>query len=225
MKDLVLLTKPGEGVAVVTLNRQDKKNALSIALRDAVTDLLMELASDAAVKVVILTGSGGSFSAGFDLSEFARGAEEPDLMNRIWESGDPYHQGLLEFPLPIIAAVDGVALGGGMDTAVLCDVRIASTTARIGHPEVIFGDVVYAPLQDLVGGSVARDLCFTGRILNAEEALRLHLVSEVVEPEELQQRALEIANTIARAPRDILIRTKAKALSRAAISFSTTLEL
>ena len=112
-----------------------------------------------------------------------------------------------------------------MDTAVLCDVRIASTRAVFGHPEASFGDVVYAPLHDLIGGAAARELCLTGRRIDAAEALRLGLVSEVVEPAALPARALEVAETIARAPRDLLQRTKAKIVARAAIPFTTTLAL
>jgi enoyl-CoA hydratase len=223
--DLVLVERPRDAVARVTLQRPDKKNALSIALRDEVTAALASLAADEGIKVVILTGAGGAFSAGFDLDEFGRALKEPGFYERIWASGDPYHETLLGYPLPLVAAVDGVALGGGMDTAVLCDVRIASTRAVFGHPEASFGDVVYAPLHDLIGGAAARELCLTGRRIHEAEALRLGLVSEVVEPAALPARALEVAETIARAPRELLQRTKAKIVARAAIPFTTTLAL
>lgn len=223
--DLLLVERPQDGCVRLTLNRPAKKNALSIALRDAVTAELERLAADEGTSVVVLTGAGGAFSAGFDLDEFGRAMQEPGLYDRIWASSDPYHERLLRFPLPIVAAVDGVAFGGGMDTAVLCDVRLASTRARFGHPEASFGDVVYAPLHDLVGGAAARELCLTGRKIDAAEALRLGLVTEVVEPDALAARALAVAETIARAPRDVLMRTKAKIVARAAIAFRTTLEL
>src|SRR5262245_56358359 len=224
-QNLVLVERPRDAVACVTLNRPAKKNALSIALRDEVTAALGRLAADEGVRVVVLTGAGGAFSAGFDLDEFGRAMQEPGLYDRIWASGDPYHERLLRFPLPLVAAVDGIALGGGMDTAVLCDLRIASTRASFGHPEASFGDVVYAPLHDLVGGAAARELCLTGRRIDAAEALRLGLVSEVVAPDALFARALDVATAIARAPRELLIRTKAKIIARAAIPFTTTLAL
>lgn len=224
-ENLVLVERPRDAIVEVRLNRPAKKNALSIALRDEVTATLEALAADESVKVVVLAGAGGAFSAGFDLDEFRRALEEPGLYERIWASGDPYHERLLRFPLPLIAAVDGIALGGGMDTAVLCDIRIASTRASFGHPEASFGDVVYAPLHDLIGGAAARELCLTGRRIDAAEALRLGLVSEVVEPDALGARALEVAAAIARAPRDLLMRTKAKIIARAAIGFTTTLAL
>jgi enoyl-CoA hydratase len=224
-QNLVIVERPDGAIARVTLNRPDKKNALSIALRDALTATLETLAADDSVRVVLLTGAGGAFSAGFDLDEFGRAMQEPGLYDRIWASSDPYHERLLRFPLPMVAAVDGIALGGGMDTAVLCDVRVASTRASFGHPEASFGDVVYAPLHDLIGGAAARELCLTGRRIDAAEALRLGLVSEVVPPDQLADRALAVAGVIARAPRDLLMRTKAKIIARAAIPFTTTLAL
>jgi enoyl-CoA hydratase/carnithine racemase len=99
----------------------------------------------------------------------------------------------------------------------MCDLRIASTTARFAHPEISFGDVVYGPLHDLVGGAVARDLCLTGRAIDADEALRLGLVSAVVPPDQVLALALERAALIAAAPREVVMRTKAKANRRAQV--------
>lgn len=223
--DLVIVEGPRDGIATVKFNRPGKKNALSIALRDEFTETIRLLEENEQVKVVIVAGAGGVFSAGFDLGEFARAGEEPAFFERIWESGDSYHEVLLNYSLPLVAAVDGNALGGGMDTAVLCDVRIASETARFGHPEASFGDVMYSPLQDLIGGGAARDLCLTGRVIDAAESHRLGLVSEVVEPELLMPRAQEVAAMIARAPRYLVMRTKQKIKARSGIAFRTTLEL
>ena len=125
----------------------------------------------------------------------------------------------------MIAAVNGAAMGGGMDTAVLCDIRLASQAATFGHPEAAFGDVVYAPLHDLIGGAAARELCLTGRRIDASEALRLGLVSEVVAPDALSERALAVAKQVASGPREVLLRTKAKIIARAAVAFKSTLEL
>lgn len=225
MEALVQLERPDAAVAWLTLNRPDKKNALSIALRDAVSDALDGLKNDVALKCVVLTGAGNAFSAGFDLGEFQTAFADPEYNRTLWASSDRYHELLLKYPLPIIAAIGGAAMGGGLDTAVLCDIRIASQTAYFGHPEAAFADVVYAPLHDLVGGAAARDLCLTGRRIDAAEALRLGLVSEVVPAERLAERTLEVARSIARAPRDVLMRTKAKIIARAAITFKATLAL
>jgi enoyl-CoA hydratase len=216
---------PWEGVATLTLDRPERRNALSIELRDRLSDVLDALAADEAVRVVVLTGAGDVFCAGFDLREFDQAAEDPELGKRLWESSDRYHRAVLEFPLPIVAAVNGPAVAGGFDLAVMCDLRIAAWSARFSHPEITFGDVVYGPLQDLVGSAVARDLCFTGRVVDASEALSMHLVSRVVPAEALAETAGEFAAQIARAPRDVLQRTKAKMVRRAGIVGDRTLDL
>jgi enoyl-CoA hydratase len=222
---MLRIDQAGDGVATVTLDRADKKNALSVELRDRISDALDALATDETVKVVVLTGEGNVFSAGFDLKEFERGIEDPAFGEQLWASSDRYHRTVFAFPLPIVAAVNGPAIAGGFDLAVMCDIRIAADTATFSHPEVTFGDVVYSPLHDLVGGAVARDLCFTGRKVDAAEALALRLVSRVVPPADLAAAAAETAAQIARVPRPLLLRTKAKVLRRAAIAVEGTLDL
>jgi len=221
LSDFVLVDGPSDGVATITLNRPDKRNALSIAVRDAVSDALDRLAVDEDCKVVVVTGAGQVFSAGFDLREF----EQPELSEELWASSDRFHRAWLQFPLPTVAAVNGPALAGGLDLAVMCDVRVAAETARFSHPELAFGDVVYGPLHDLVGGSVARDLCLTGRTLEAAEARHLGFVSAVVPAYDLPRQSRETAKAIARAPRDVLLRTKAKFIRRAGVVDSNTLDL
>ena len=224
MSDLVTVSSPTEeGVVTITLNRPEKRNALSTDLRDQFSDALDALAADERVKVAVVTGAGEVFSAGFDLKEFS--VEDPAFQQRLWASSDRFHRVALEFPLPLIAAVNGPALAGGFDLAVMCDIRVASTTTRFAHPEQAFSDVVYGPLHDLVGGAVARDLCFTGRAVDADEALRLHLVSAVVPPGDVLAEAHRMASLVAQAPRDVLLRTKAKVKRRAAVVVEGTLDL
>lgn len=224
MPELILVDGPADGVATITLNRPDKRNALSIALRDEVGDALGDLAGDDGVRCVVITGSGQSFCAGFDLGEFQ--VDAPGFADRLWASSDRFHHTVSRFPLPTIAAVNGAALAGGFDLAVLCDIRVASEHARFAHPERLFAEVVYGPLHDLVGGAVARDLCFTGRAIDALEARALGLVSAVVPAGELGSAADAMARQIAEAPRRVLIRTKAKAIARASIDPGTaTLDL
>jgi len=221
-----LLVERDEEYATLTLNRPEKRNALSVQLRDEISDALDDLATDPALKVVVITGVGAVFSAGFDLSEFDRAAEDDAFGRKLWESSDRYHETVLHFPLPTVAAINGPALAGGFDLAVLCDLRIASSTARFSHPERTFADVVYGPLHDLVGGAVARELAIGGRELTADEALAVQLVGEVVPPDALMDTARAVAVRIAAAPRDALMRTKAKALSRAGNALGTrTLDL
>ncbi|HLF40978.1 MAG TPA: enoyl-CoA hydratase/isomerase family protein [Acidimicrobiia bacterium] len=221
MSGELLRSDPADGIVTLTLNRPDRKNALSIALRDAVSDALAQLAVDPDVRVCVLTGAGTVFSAGFDLEEFER--EDPD---RLWASSDRFHHACLEFPLPLVAAVNGPAVAGGFDLAVLCDIRVAASTAWFAHPEREHFSVVYGPLHELVGGAVARDLCFTGRRVDAEEALALRLVSRVVPPGKVAAAAAETARQIAVAPRDVLMAMKAKAIARSGIGSETpTLDL
>jgi enoyl-CoA hydratase len=221
VSDLVLRTGPTDGVASLTLNRAEKKNALSIALRDEMSDALDALAGDDAVKTVVITGAGDVFSSGFDLREF----QQPEVSDQLWASSDRFHATVLQFPLPLVAAVNGPAIAGGFDLAVMCDLRVAADTARFAHPEIEFGDVVYGPLHDLVGGAVARELCFTGRVVEAHEAEALRLVSSVVPTSELMDEVGRFTDQILRAPRDVLLRTKAKAVRRAAVVRDKTLDL
>ncbi|MCC7077088.1 MAG: enoyl-CoA hydratase/isomerase family protein [Acidimicrobiia bacterium] len=215
MPEHIRISELRAGVITITLDRPEKRNALSIALRDEVSDALDSLTDTEGLRVVVVTGAGDVFSAGFDLAEF--GVEDADFQGRLWESSDRFHETVMRFPLPTVAAVNGPAIAGGFDLALLCDIRLAADRARFAHPEQTFGDVVYAPLHDLVGGGVARDLTLTGREVTAEEAWRVGIVSAVVPAEELLDLVREFTERIAAGPRDVLVRTKAKALARLGI--------
>lgn len=215
---------PSDGVATLVLARPEKRNALSIALRDEISDGLDALAREPSLKLLILTGEGETFCAGFDLKDF-ESASDPEFARKLWASSDRYHRTVFDFPLPTLAAVNGPALAGGFDLAVLCDLRIATRNAYFAHPEIAFGDVVYGPLRELVGGAVARELCLTGRRMDAEEALRVHLVSAVVEPAQLREEARRVAAQVTRVPREVLLRTKAKILRRGGLRVGETLDL
>jgi enoyl-CoA hydratase/carnithine racemase len=223
MSELVTIDRPADGVAVVTMRRSEKKNALSIALRDDVADALDALAGDDTVRSVVLTGDGPVFSAGFDLTEF----QEPDpaFQRRLWASSDRFHSTVLRFPLPLVAAVNGPALAGGFDLAVMCDLRVVADTARFAHVEYAWTEVVYRPLRELVGGSLARELTLTGRNVDAQEAHRIGLANAVVPAEHVVVRAVEMAIAIAAMPRDVAIRSKAKIIRAAGIDDGPTLEL
>ena len=191
------------GSRTLTLNRPAKRNALSVALRDAISDALDELARRRCDQGVVITGAGPVFSAGFDLSEF----DAPPTTTRSAASSG---RRATATTTPCCASrsrrsprVNGPALAGGFDLAILCDLRIASTTARFAHPERTFGDVVYGPLHDLVGGAVARELTIGGRELTADEALAVHLVGEVVAPDALAtpRRDAIVDPHLRRAPR------------------------
>jgi enoyl-CoA hydratase/carnithine racemase len=151
-----------------------------------------------------------------DVREFS--VTEPGHQDQLRKSSDLFHHAVYRFPVPVIAAVDGIAYGGGFDLALLCDLRIATHRARFGHPEAAVGPGVYGPLHDLAGGAVARELVLTGRDVGADEALALHLVTELTEPDHLAERAMALARQVSRAPREILIANKAKFIARSAIA-------
>ena len=217
--------RPADGIALLRIDRPDRRNALSIALRDALADALDDLAADESVRCVVLTGAGTTFCAGFDLGEFTVAAEDPAFAERLWASSDRYHATVLTFPLPLVAAVNGPAIAGGFDLAVLSDVRVGADTARFAHPERTFGPVVYGPLRELVGGAVARDLCLTGRTIDAAEAHRLGLLRSVVPADRVVDEALAVARVTAEAPRERLADTKAKILRFGGVTPGATLDL
>jgi enoyl-CoA hydratase len=186
-----------ERIGIITLNRPEKRNALSIQVRKEIIDCLEGWACDPDLGVVIFTGAGPVFSAGFDLKEF----NKPELVEEVFRSSSAYHKVVWHFPKPTIAAVNGPAFGGGYDLATLCDLRICSPTAVFGHPEIKFGaPPLYTPLRWIVGCGLARDLCLTGRTIEAEEAHRIGLVSEVVSGQDVLDRAMSLAGTILEAP-------------------------
>jgi len=192
-------------VGVLTLHRPELRNAISIRMRREISACLEAWKGDPAVGVVVLTGAGGVFSAGFDLKEF----RDPALLEDLFATSSRYHRDVWKFPRPVVAAVDGPALAGGFDLAKLCDVRICGRSAVFGHPEIKFGSpVLYTPLRWIVGEGIARDLCLSGRMMGAEEALRTGLVSEVVPDGEVLDRALAYAATLLEAPLAALTATK-----------------
>lgn len=200
----LLLCERREKVVVVTLNRAEKRNALSIALRNEIDDCLRELEADESVSAVVITGAGPVFCAGFDTTEFA-----PDKMQAVEESSNRYHRRLAEFVKPLVAAVNGPALGGGLDLAVLCDIRIAAEGATFAHPEIKFGaPVLFGPLREIIGGGLARELCLTGRRIDAQEALLIGLVNKVVPAGQLVEEAASVAASIAEAPLAAIKATK-----------------
>jgi enoyl-CoA hydratase len=198
-------TENREGVAVLYLNRPELRNAISVAMRKEISACLSRWKEDRGVGVVVLTGRGKAFTAGFDLREF----RDPALFDEIFQTSARYHRDVWYFPKPVIAAVNGPALAGGFDLAKLCDIRIGSTAAVFGHPEIKFGvPTLFTPLRWIVGEGVARDLCLTGRQIGAEEALRIGLLNEVVEEEALLSAAVACGKRLLEAPLETLVATK-----------------
>jgi enoyl-CoA hydratase/carnithine racemase len=198
-----------DGVATLTLDRSAKRNALSRALRDELVARLADLEQDDGVRAVILTGDGPVFCAGFDRSEFEGGA-----MAEVFEEATLYHHCVYNFAKPLVAAVNGPALGGGCDLAAMCDVRLAARTATFGQPQVRFGAAAsYDLMREVLPTGAAREMCLTGRVYSAAEAHGLSLVNAVHEPEALLGAAEELAASIAALPDTLPASTKRQFLT------------
>ena len=214
--DTIKLSEPQPGIRQLSLYRPEKRNAISIQMRQEIIDCLKALEGDEKVVALIITGDGPSFSAGFDLGEFAQAEKAKDLAL----SSKEYHRAVYNFPKPVIGAINGFAFGGGFDLATLCDFRLCSSTAVFGHPEVKFGGhPIITPLRWIVGEGLARDLCFTGRHIKADEAHRIGLVSEVHEPDALMPRVMEFATMLLEGPPLTLAETKAYMNETVALDF------
>ena len=187
------------GIATLTLNRPDKRNAISYELIDDLIAALQQAAGSPA-QVVILTGAGKAFCSGMDmenLKQLTGRTHEQNLQDS--ETMAALFRSLYDFPKPTIAAVNGPAIAGGTGLATLCDFTLAVPEAKFGYTEVRIGFVpaiVSSFLIANIGEKRARDLLLTGRIFGAEEAQRLGLVNEIVAPEQLMARARELAGQL-----------------------------
>jgi E-phenylitaconyl-CoA hydratase len=195
---MALLFERSDGIATITLNRPDKLNAMDWQTYDELTEAFREIERDDDVLVGVLTGAGDrAFSAGADLKTM-HGTDDGPPTWRPW-SPDRWDFGATTTK-PMVAAVNGYALAGGLELALVCDIRIASTTAQFGTPEVkwdlLHGYGAYR-LPQIVGLSHAMHLLLTGSFIDAPTAERIGLVSQVVEPDRLMPTAYEIAHRIA----------------------------
>ncbi|WP_347305747.1 enoyl-CoA hydratase [Corynebacterium sp. SA-MJD20WY100] len=194
---MAILTETRDRVALITLNRPEALNALNKATMEEVTSAVAEFDADENIGAIVITGSEKAFAAGADIKEMARrGATEMYSTNWFadWDI-------LTRARTPIIAAVNGYALGGGCELAMMCDFIIAGDRAKFGQPEVNLGVTPgmggSQRLTRAVGKAKSMDMCLTGRMMDAEEAERSGLVSRVVPAEELLDEALKTAATIA----------------------------
>lgn len=194
-----LLLERRERVAIITINRPDKRNALNIKTREEGAALLDELRSDDSIGVVVFTGAGDkAFIAGADIAEFAgrTAIMQRDVMTRA-----SLFTAIDTFPKPVIAMVNGYCLGGGCELALACDIRIASETASFGQPEINLGIIPGGGgtqrLTRLVGEGKAMEMILTGEIIDAKTAFAIGLVNHVVPADQLVATTMEIANRIA----------------------------
>ena len=195
----VLKVNVTEGIATVTISRPQALNALNTRFFQEMDSLIAEIGARNDIKVVVITGEGKAFVAGADIGEMvhktkAEGAE-------FSKAGQKTLRSLEILDKPVIAAVNGFSLGGGLELALACDFRVSSSKAKFGQPEVNLGVIPgYAATQRLprlIGLGNALFILLTGEMIGAEEALRMGLVQKVVEPEELMPTVLGLAKTIA----------------------------
>jgi len=194
-----LLTRKGDGIGWITINRPDKLNAMNVETIDELKTAFREFEHDAEVKAVILTGAGEkAFVAGADISEFVH--LDAELGRHFSRQGQALTRSIENYPKPVIAAVNGYALGGGTEIALACHVRLASENAKLGQPEVKLGIIPgYGGTQRLarlVGQGKAMEMILSGRIIEAKEAGEVGLVNKVVPLTELLSTAEALAKEI-----------------------------
>jgi enoyl-CoA hydratase/carnithine racemase len=223
------------GVLVLQLNRPERLNAINDAMVGELNETLTALATDTSVNAVVMTGAGRGFCSGIDMRDFGPGvpdATAPAIDRlRFQESMAALPQAVRNMPQPVIAAVNGPCVGGGLALCLAADIRICSTAATFGNAAILLGlsgaemGMSYF-LPRIVGASVAADWMLTGRMVSAEEADRRGLVSELVEPGKLLGRALEIASGIAGlAPLGVQLTKRAIQANTDAAGLQSALEL
>jgi enoyl-CoA hydratase len=194
---VVIVEQPAESVALIRINRPDARNALNMEVRRLIAQHLTEMGDDDAIRCIILTGNEKSFAAGADIKEMA-GAGTIEMMARgthkLWRS-------IAACPKPVIAAVNGFALGGGCELAMTCDIIIAGESAKFGQPEVKIGIIPGGGgtqrLTRVAGKYKALRYILTGDLFGAKEAFDMGLASEIVPDSEVEKRAVEMAQQIA----------------------------
>jgi enoyl-CoA hydratase/carnithine racemase len=190
-----------DGVAVLLIDRPAKRNAVTLAMWQALPGLLSGLAEDPRVRVLLLAGAGEAFSAGADIAELLHVYGDPERADAYHATNVAAEEALAAFPRPTIAVIAGPCVGGGCQLAIACDLRLAESGARIGITParlgVVYPAVPTARLVRLVGPARAKYLLFSADLVGAERAAELGLVDEVVATGQLGERALAFARTIA----------------------------
>lgn len=207
-----MLSERSDAVLVLTLNRPDKMNALNLALSEALVQAFEAADADAGVRALVLTGKGRAFCAGADLKEFSdeNPADEPLAERRSLAMRRLYRL-IPALRKPVVAAVNGFALGGGCALALACDMALADEGAKLGYPELKYGMVAAGVMPSLVhqvGGRAAFDLMLTARTIDAAEALGLGMINRVVAAGDALKEAVEVAGIMAAYDADAVAATK-----------------
>lgn len=194
-----LLVELNDGVALITVNRPDKRNALNSTVRAEILGTLDALRTRDEVRVVVITGAGDkAFIAGADINEFA---QRTPVQQRAVMSERTIFQEIASYPKPVIAMINGFALGGGCELALACDIRLAAKSAKLGQPEIKLGIIPGGGgtqrLPRLVGSGRALKMILSGEMIDADHAERIGLVDAVYADADLRSNTLELAKTIA----------------------------
>jgi enoyl-CoA hydratase/carnithine racemase len=227
-QDLLFLKR--DGVATIRLNRPGKKNAFTMDMIDLWVEALEKSKKDAAVKVIVVTGTGDSFCSGGDLTDL------PDLKNgavdhknMLWEKIHRVALTMEDIDKPIIAAVNGIAVGAGMDMALMCDLRFVADTARFSEGYVrvgvVPGDGGCYFLPRLVGVAKALELFWSGDFIDAREALRIGMVNRVYPADKLMEETYDFARKIADGPGLVIRTTKRATYQSSRVDLRTALDL
>lgn len=216
-----------DGVATVMLNRPDKKNAITMEMRELLWTAFEDISEDDSIRAVVLAGAGGDFCSGVDVGEIGGGGVSGSMarMRRLYRIG----RGIAGLKKPVIAAVSGVCVGVGWSFALSCDMVVASPTARFA---LIFNKIGLAPdggatwlLRQQIGAMRAKEITYSGRMVGVDEALALGLVLEKVEEKPVLDRALELAQGFANAPTLALAMAKRQFELASSMSYNDFLEL
>ncbi|MCC5988151.1 MAG: enoyl-CoA hydratase/isomerase family protein [Pararhodobacter sp.] len=222
---LILTEHPSEGVVHLVLNRADRRNALDLEIRKALAQRFRELGEDATLRCVVLSGAGGCFSGGADIADMAR----IDAIEMYHRHTERLWGAVADCPVPVIAAVEGFALGGGLELAMHADIIVTHASAKLGQPEVKVGIMPGAGgtqrLMRAVGKYRAMLMCLTGDIVSGEDAAGMGLVSMLAPEGEVLDRSLAIAQRIALLPPIAVAQIKEVMLAGADAPLSSALAL
>ncbi|MGD9395790.1 MAG: enoyl-CoA hydratase [Candidatus Thorarchaeota archaeon] len=204
MAEGLVLYDVEDAIATITINRQERYNALNLGVKQKILELLKQADEDPSVRVVILTGSGEkAFISGADVTDFI--GRNSETIREVVDPSREIAQCIVSMKKPVICAINGYALGGGCELALACDIRYASNNAKLGLPEINLGTMPgnggTVRMARLVGLGIAKELIFTGDLITAEEALRIGLVNRVFNSvDELRVGVVELAKKLALRP-------------------------
>lgn len=221
----VLVDYPSKGIVVVRLNRPEVRNALNLTIRQELADVFRRFAENRELRCVILTGNEQAFAAGADIADMSR----IDTIEMYHRHTERLWAAVGDCPLPVIAAVNGFALGGGLELAMHADIIVAGRTAKLGQPEVRVGIMPGAGgtqrLTRAVGKFRAMLLCLTGEIISGEEAYGMGLVSKLADDDKVMETAMGLAEKLAAMPPIAVAQIKEVILAGADVPLSTALAL